>query len=283
MLSLVWERRPTYNNNTEIAKSTWITYLKLLYYTWFAIAYGLVGSMADLVMVNSTWTYNHIHSLWRGTRKHMFIVYPPCDTTELISNEKVKRENWILSIAQFRPEKDHKLQLQSFATFLKQYNMDTRLILIGSCRNDEDQERVNELRLECRKLNIESRVDFVVNAPYDTLKDYLNRAAVGIHTMWNEHFGIGVVEMMAAGLITIAHNSGGPASDIVDLKEPTGYLATSKEEYAAAMHNALQNGPESPSNNKLRQNAQRSVNEKFSNQVFIKSFQESVLASKILD
>jgi hypothetical protein len=28
---------------------------------------------------------------------------------------------------------------------------------------------------------------------------------LGIHTMWNEHFGIGIVEMMAAGLLTIAH------------------------------------------------------------------------------
>jgi hypothetical protein len=26
--------------------------------------------------------------------------------------------------------------------------------------------------------------------------------------MWNEHFGISIVEMMAAGLLTIAHNSG---------------------------------------------------------------------------
>lgn len=283
MLSLVWERRPTYNNNTEIAKSTWITYLKLLYYTCFAIAYGLVGSMADLVMVNSTWTYNHIHSLWRGARKHMFIVYPPCDTTELISSEKVKREDWILSIAQFRPEKDHKLQLQAFATFLNQYHMDSRLILIGSCRNEEDEGRVKELELECRKLNIESRVDFVVNAPYETLRDYLNRATVGIHTMWNEHFGIGVVEMMAAGLITIAHNSGGPASDIIDLQKPTGYLATSKEEYADAMYSALRHGPESPANNRLRQNAQNSVEKKFSNKVFETSFQESILKSKLFD
>lgn len=26
--------------------------------------------------------------------------------------------------------------------------------------------------------------------------------------MWNEHFGIGVVEMMAAGLAVVAHDSG---------------------------------------------------------------------------
>lgn len=38
---------------------------------------------------------------------------------------------------------------------------------------------------------------------------------IGIHTMEYEHFGIALVEMMAAGLITIAHNSAGPAMDII--------------------------------------------------------------------
>jgi len=30
-----------------------------------------------------------------------------------------------------------------------------------------------------------------------------------------EHFGISIVEMMAAGIITIAHNSAGPKQDII--------------------------------------------------------------------
>lgn len=31
---------------------------------------------------------------------------------------------------------------------------------------------------------------------------------IGLHTMWNEHFGISVVEGMAAGTLMVAHNSG---------------------------------------------------------------------------
>ena len=44
--------------------------------------------------------------------------------------------------------------------------------------------------------------------------------------MWNEHFGISVVEYMAAGLVTIAHDSGGPRMDIVVPlnDQPTGML-----------------------------------------------------------
>jgi len=33
--------------------------------------------------------------------------------------------------------------------------------------------------------------------------------------MWNEHFGISIVEMMAAGLVVVAHKSGGPLMDII--------------------------------------------------------------------
>ena len=46
--------------------------------------------------------------------------------------------------------------------------------------------------------------------------------------MWNEHFGIGVVEYQAAGLISVVNDSGGPKADIVvpiDGK-PTGKCAT---------------------------------------------------------
>ena len=52
--------------------------------------------------------------------------------------------------------------------------------------------------------------------------------------MWNEHFGIGVVEMQAAGLAVVAHRSGGPALDIIEHGR-TGMLAESAEEYAEAM------------------------------------------------
>jgi alpha-1,2-mannosyltransferase len=35
-----------------------------VYYRLFALLYGLVGRFADLAMVNSSWTYAHIASLW---------------------------------------------------------------------------------------------------------------------------------------------------------------------------------------------------------------------------
>ena len=69
--------------------------------------------------------------------------------------------------------------------------------------------------------------------------------------MWNEHFGIGVVEMQAAGLITIAHDSGGPKADII-VKTVDGYLASSVDEYSSAMYRALCDGANSNENMQIR-------------------------------
>ena len=63
--------------------------------------------------------------------------------------------------------------------------------------------------------------------------------------MWNEHFGIGVVEFIAAGVVTVAHATAGPKQDIIvptveeDPAEGVGYLASSVEEFAKAMQSAM--------------------------------------------
>ena len=60
-----------------------------------------------------------------------------------------------------------------------------------------------------------------------------SRAKVGVHTMRNEHFGIAVVELMASGIITIAHKSAGPLEDIIGrCDREIGYLAKDEHEYA---------------------------------------------------
>ncbi|KAG2309390.1 hypothetical protein Bca4012_081641 [Brassica carinata] len=69
------------------------------------------------------------------------------------------------------------------------------------------------------------------------LSRHVGNAVAGMHGMIDEHFGIGVVEYMAAGAISIAHNSAGPKMDIVLVEEGqrTGFLAETVEEYAKAI------------------------------------------------
>jgi len=71
--------------------------------------------------------------------------------------------------------------------------------------------------------------------------DWLCRSSIGLSTMVDEHFGINVVEFMAAGMIPVAHASGGPLMDIVVPYEgePTGFHARDSDSFAEALHNAL--------------------------------------------
>ena len=194
----------------------------------------------------------------RQQQRKLVKIYPPCNTNHLLTiplvcndsddhsststntstnnsrSAATVRQRKILSVGQFRPEKDHMLQLKALQLLLQinetntnnnsnsnnnsstrsKYD-DVRLVLLGSVRNDEDAALVSNLQRCAEELKITSHVEFVINAPYNVLLDAYRTSGVGIHTMWNEHFGISIVEMMVAGVVVVAHKSGGPMTDIL--------------------------------------------------------------------
>lgn len=78
---------------------------------------------------------------------------------------------------------------------------------------------------------MQEHTEFIVNAAYPVVLDWLSKASIGLSTMVDEHFGINIVEFMArfpfphytldadseqaAGVIPVAHASGGPLKDII--------------------------------------------------------------------
>ncbi|EEY64637.1 uncharacterized protein PITG_16062 [Phytophthora infestans T30-4] len=247
MIAKVQQRDAGFNNDAAIAASSSRSKAKYIYYRLFAGLYSLMGKYCtDVAMVNSTWTYSHIKQLWGKTPT---IVYPPCGAMREYMNFGLgDRKPIALSVSQFRPEKNHSLQLRSFQVLLTKYAermktkfSDFRLVLLGSCRNADDEARVEALKKQAQDLGIAERVDFVVNATFAELKRYLAKSSIGVHTMYNEHFGISNVEMMAAGMLVVANNSGGPKADIV--KPGTGCLALTADEYADKMLSLLEKTP----------------------------------------
>ena len=120
---------------------------------------------------------------------------------------------------------------------------------------------------------IRDRIEFFVNLSQEEIIGYMAKAKVGIHTMKREHFGISIVEMMAAGLITIAHCSGGPLMDIIKEDSKRGFLASSEMEYADAILTSLKSYDQ-PLMRNLRQNARREAVERFSNEAFMEGFRK---------
>ena len=189
------------------------------------------------------------------------------------------RRHQILYIAQFRPEKNHPLILRSFAAYVKSLpaGSDTpQLVLIGSVRsNTADELHIYNLRLQAHELSIDKFTEFITDAPYSTIVKYLQTASIGTNGMWNEHFGIGVVEYLAAGLVPVVHNSGGPKLDIVVPynAEPTGYHAETAEEFAEGYQAVMQMAPEDRYAMRVRG---RKVAKRFTEEVFAQKWIEEV-------
>uniref|UniRef100_A0A914DCZ2 ALG11 mannosyltransferase N-terminal domain-containing protein n=1 Tax=Acrobeloides nanus TaxID=290746 RepID=A0A914DCZ2_9BILA len=155
MIGLVESRTVSYNNDARIAYNGLLTNAKVLYYRMFALLYRLCGMCSNVVMVNGSWTENHINELWKVKATK---VYPPCDVAELLALPKhaekiLSSENRIniLSIGQIRPEKNYPLQLETISEVKKRladYNshIKVRLLITGSCRHEEDMQRAKMLK-----------------------------------------------------------------------------------------------------------------------------------------
>lgn len=63
MLRRVKNRTQGHTNTSAVANSQLLTYVKLAYYHLFALVYARCLNEADVLMVNSTWTANHINAL----------------------------------------------------------------------------------------------------------------------------------------------------------------------------------------------------------------------------
>jgi len=117
MVHKVEKGKTDFNNDSNISKSKIRTYLKLIYYYLYSLLYKMMGKIPSVIMVNPTWTYNHIKNLWNP--KDLVILYPPVDCNKYSKIKLGNRMRKVISIGQFRPEKNHLLQIEAFEEFLK--------------------------------------------------------------------------------------------------------------------------------------------------------------------
>lgn len=116
------------------------------------------------MVVNGSWTQAHINS-FLSSSSQASIVYPPCDTKSLCSLPlETRLSSSVVSLAQFRPEKEQTLQVKMLKA-LFDLDGDYRsgsggkkkviLTLMGSCRNQGDEDRIAGLKNLSRELGIE--------------------------------------------------------------------------------------------------------------------------------
>jgi glycosyltransferase involved in cell wall biosynthesis len=144
----------------------------------------------------SDFTRGFVAKKWERDSK---TVYPPCPVEDFSEFTNVKsRENLVVTIGRIVPEKRF-----HFFVELARIVPKTRFVAIGSL-SDETSTYYDQL-----KKSAPENVSFVLS-PLRKVRDILGRAMAYVHCAENEHFGITIVEAMAAGCVPIVHDSGGP-------------------------------------------------------------------------
>jgi alpha-1,2-mannosyltransferase len=227
-----------------LAKYKFYRKLKLFYYDLILKFYKINLNCLDFMFTNSTWTYTHLNDISPKVKNE--ILYPPCSISTYRNNKNYinninsinaideiqyqnqsQRDNVIISFAQFRPEKNQKMQINILREVKNRLpHINIRLCLMGGVRNEDDLKLFEDLKIYAENSGVGKYVEFYPNLSSNEVKNKFETAKIAIHTMRDEHFGISVIEMMSAGLITIAHNSAGPKKDIIGpSKNCVGFLA----------------------------------------------------------
>lgn len=245
---------------------------KIFYYQIILFLYQLCGKCVSYAQCNSTWTYNHIAKVWKST----FIdkLFPPCTTSRYKDclNLQAKRDV-IVSFAQFRPEKNQEMQIRILEKLVRR-GINVELHMIGGVRNDDDKKLFARLEKMVIDKGLVNNVKMIANASLETIKEEFTIAKIGIHTMKDEHFGISIIEMMAAGLIVIAHNSAGAKEDIIvpEKNLGVGFVVNTEDDYVNQIDSVLKNYNRF---GEMRRSALRQA-ESFSDESFIAKFQQSL-------
>lgn len=157
MISEAYRDDPAAQGTPPASHPSLLATLKLPYYRMLAAGYGACGSAADFAILNSSWTKSQIDFLW-GPRVPKNVLYPPCDLGKMqLFDVSSAREPIIMSLSQFRPEKNHHMQIKIMARLFElrpEWKGRVTLVMAGGCRNKHDHARVESARRLAEHLRV---------------------------------------------------------------------------------------------------------------------------------
>lgn len=174
--------------------------------------------LIDKIICNSDFTKKIIDKEYGVSS---IVVYPPVDIENF---EPLKKENIILSVGRFDSplhSKRQDLMIEVFQKMCDQGLSGWKLVLIGGTSNNRSA-YLNKLKRSLGNYPIE----IFTNISFKKLKKYYGKAKIFWHAAGfgedetehperMEHFGIVVVEAMAAGCVPVVINKGGPAEIVI--------------------------------------------------------------------
>ena len=165
--------------------------------------------VADVVMANSKYIARLTKLLWNG---EPIVVNPPVRVGDFEPHGRKpfgERDNAVVMICRITPEKRVEDVIDAVAL------SETRpaLRVVGGLAPSATYYK-EFLEKRAREKGV--KLELYTNAPRGELVKIATSSRVFVHATRGEHFGIAVVEGMAAGCPVIVHRSGGPYEDITD-------------------------------------------------------------------
>jgi glycosyltransferase involved in cell wall biosynthesis len=192
------------------------------------------------IICNSKFTKKHIEASF-GIESN--VIYPPVDVKQF---KPKRKENIILYVGRFSRLTQSKRQdilIESFKKLFDQKNKDWSLVLAGGV-----EVGVGEFVKELKQMAEGYPVKFIESPNFTELKDLYGKAKIfwsaggyGVDPekspQQTEHFGMTVVESMAAGCVPFAVNNGGHSEIVIHGKN--GYLWDTPQELVKLTQNTI--------------------------------------------
>jgi glycosyltransferase involved in cell wall biosynthesis len=184
----------------------------------------------SILLTNSMFSKSKIRDYWKCEAE---VLYPPVDVEEYqrLVEEHHDREDFVVTISRFDAVKN----LGIIPWIASRSLAAKKFFILGSVKQEE-MDVVSELRSKAKAMGTEEKIQFIPNASKEQKREILARAKVLLHPKKHEHFGISIVEGMAAGCIPVVFNGGGPTEYV-----PSPYRANCLEDFPYLLDNAMLN------------------------------------------
>jgi glycosyltransferase involved in cell wall biosynthesis len=203
------------NSNNNKPKETELQFRKRKYY-FEIIKYGYQNLMNNsLVVTNSAFSCRAIANTFK--LDDIRILSPPIDietfhNIALMSNGNNKNKDTILVISRIAPHKKIENAIK-LAKILKDNNVGRGMKIVGNLYH-YFLDYYSGLQQMIEKLDLTEYITFEINASLGKLLSIIRNSSIYFHPMVGEHFGMSIIEALAAGLVTVVPKEGG-ASEFV--------------------------------------------------------------------
>jgi glycosyltransferase involved in cell wall biosynthesis len=138
------------------------------------------------------------------------VISPPVDVNFFRNSalNSSERKDLILVVSRIDPRKQVYRALR-LAKILKESNIGKGMKIVGNLY-PYNFNYYSRLKNIVKASDLNDYVAFEINASVDKLLSIMRKAKIYFHPMVGEHFGMSVVEAMAAGLVPIVPHIGGP-------------------------------------------------------------------------